>query len=202
MDLLVSLSRGSGRTLGRQIEDALRARIRDGTLRHGARLPSTRDLANELGVSRPVVADAYAQLAAEGFLVVRQGSRPRVADCAGPSHLRARDTAEHAREPRLDFRPGVPDLGAFPRGAWLRATRDVLRHLPNAAFGYTDPHGVFELRRALSEYLARVRGVVPDPSRVLVTSGWAQGRVLLMRALQNGARHRDRGSLLQIRGRR
>lgn len=184
VDLLVPLSRRSGRTLGRQIEDQLRARIRDGTLRSGARLPSTRDLASELGVARPIVVDAYAQLAAEGFLVVRQGSRPRVADCVQPCDTGAGALAPGSSEPRVDFRPGVPDLSAFPRGAWLRATREALGRMPHAALGYVDPHGAAELRVALRDYLARVRGVVADPARVLVTSGWAQGRMLLLRALK------------------
>lgn len=184
IDLLVAVSRGSGRTLGRQIEDQLRGRIREGTLRRGARLPSTRDLASELGVSRPIVVDAYAQLAAEGFLEVRQGSRPRVADCAGLPALNRAPAEPVAGEPRVDFRPGVPDLSAFPRGAWLRATRDALRHMPDAALGYTEPHGALVLRQALIDYLARVRGVVGDASRVVITSGWAQGRTLLLRALK------------------
>ena len=68
-DVLVSVARGSARTLGGQIEDQLRDRIRTNVLRPGTRMPSTRDLATELGVSRPIVVDAYAQLAAEGYLV-------------------------------------------------------------------------------------------------------------------------------------
>jgi GntR family transcriptional regulator/MocR family aminotransferase len=112
VDLLVSVDRGNGRTLGRQIEDQLRGRIREGSLRRGTRLPSTRDLASELGVSRPIVVEAYAQLAAEGFLEVRQGSRPRVADCAGLPTSRPAADEPLVREPRVDFRPGVPDLSA------------------------------------------------------------------------------------------
>jgi len=189
LDLLLPVSRGSGRTLGRQLEDQLRARIRDGSLRPGARLPSTRDLAGELGISRPVVVDAYAQLASEGYIVVRQGSRPHVCDCVWPSAKPTRALETSTPEPRIDFRPGVPDLAAFPRGAWLRATRDALRRMPDAALGYVDPHGALVLRQALGDYLARVRGVDVDPSRVIITSGWAQGRTLLLRALQSmGAR--------------
>jgi GntR family transcriptional regulator/MocR family aminotransferase len=186
LDLLVAVSRGGGRkkTLGRQLEDQLRTRIRDGSLRPGSRLPSTRDLAGELGVSRPIVVEAYAQLASEGYIVVRQGSRPHVCEQMRPSAGPTRHTEAAVREPRIDFRPGIPDLSAFPRGAWLRATRDALRAMPDAALGYTDPHGALDLRLALSDYLARVRGVVSDPSRVLITSGWAQGRTLLLRALK------------------
>ena len=84
LDILVSVDRSGPLTLGRQIEDQLRQAIRDATLRPGARLPSTRDLALELGVSRPIVVDAYAQLAGEGYLELRPGARPRVTGCAGP----------------------------------------------------------------------------------------------------------------------
>lgn len=183
IELLVSLSRGGSRTLGRQIEDQLRDKIRAKILRPGSRIPSTRDLANELGVSRPIVVSAYAQLAAEGYLVLRQGARPYVAGSARQSRPTVSHEASPEPEPLYDFRPGVPDLSAFPRSAWLRSMREALRTMPNDALGYTDPHGSDVLRVALSDYLGRVRGVVSDPSRVIVTSGWAQGRMLVCRAL-------------------
>src|SRR5450755_3525746 len=82
IELLLAVSRDGSRTLGAQIEDQLRRAIRDGALRPGAGVPSTRDLARQLGVSRRVVVDAYAQLAAEGYLSLRQGARPRVSDTA------------------------------------------------------------------------------------------------------------------------
>lgn len=182
-DVLVSVARGSARTLGGQIEDQLRDKIRTNVLRPGTRMPSTRDLATELGVSRPIVVDAYAQLAAEGYLVVRQGSRPRVADCVRRPRAKPAASAPLTSEPLYDFRPGVPDLSAFPRAAWLRSVREALRAMPDAALGYTDPHGSEVLRAALSDYLGRVRGVLSEPAQVMVTSGWAQGRMLVCRAL-------------------
>lgn len=183
-ELLLSVTRDSQRTLGRQIEEQLRSQIRGGSLRPDAQLPSTRDLAQQLGVSRPIVVAAYEQLAAEGLLVSRPGARPRVASAMAPRRAHRVESESAETEPRLDFRPGIPDLAAFPRGAWLRATRDALRTLPIASLGYTEPHGALVLRQALSDYLARVRGVISDPSRVLITSGWAQGRTLLLRALK------------------
>ena len=78
-DVLVSVSRRTGTSLGVQVEQQLRWAIRSGTLRPGVRLPSTRNLADQLGVSRRVTTSAYAQLAAEGYLVLRQGARPTVA---------------------------------------------------------------------------------------------------------------------------
>jgi GntR family transcriptional regulator/MocR family aminotransferase len=183
VELLVSISREAPRTLRAQIEDQLRTAIRDGRLRAKARVPSTRDLAQQLGVSRPVVVEAYEQLAAEGYLVLRQGARPRVADCVGPCRTPVRRPVPAAEPPRFDFRPGVPDLSAFPRSAWLRALREALATMRDADFGYTDPQGCPSLREALAEYLGRVRGVVADSANVIVTSGFCQGRIFLCRAL-------------------
>src|SRR3984957_10893476 len=116
-ELLISVDRGDRRTLGAQIEDQLRWAVRDGALQPNARVPSTRDLARQVGVSRRVVVDAYAQLAAEGYLSLRQGARPRVSDTAAvASEARtALAPAEPPREPapRFDFRPSVPDVSTF-----------------------------------------------------------------------------------------
>jgi GntR family transcriptional regulator/MocR family aminotransferase len=189
LDILVAVDRDHPLTLGRQIEDQLRNAIRDLTLRPGSRLPSTRDLARELGVSRPIVVDAYAQLAGEGYLELRPGTRPQVTGCAGPCQPPTTRRPEPVTEPRFDFRPGVPDLSTFPRSAWLRSVRDALAGMLDSDLGYSDPHGSEVLRLALRDYLGRVRGVVTDASRVVVTSGWCQGRTLLCHALASmGAR--------------
>ncbi|MGN6168797.1 MAG: PLP-dependent aminotransferase family protein [Solirubrobacteraceae bacterium] len=189
VELLLAVRRDDNRTLGSQIEDRLRRAIREGTLRPGARVPSTRDLARQLGVSRRVVVDAYAQLAAEGYLSLRQGARPRVSPtAAGPPPAPAVPTrpAPHAR---FDFRPSTPDVSTFPRAAWLRSLREAVSTVTDADLGYSDPRGVIALRSALAEYLGRVRGVVADPERVVVTSGYTQGLGLVCRALATaGAR--------------
>jgi GntR family transcriptional regulator/MocR family aminotransferase len=183
LEVLVSVTRGAGRTLGEQIEDQLRDAIRSGRLRRGSRVPSTRDLARQLGVSRRVVVDAYAQLDAEGYLIIRQGSRPRVSDAAALVASVEAEAKAPSPRPRFDFRPSVPDLSAFPRTAWLRSVREALGGLADAELDYGDPRGVESLRVALAEYLGRVRGVVASPGRILVTSGYAQGRALVCRAL-------------------
>jgi GntR family transcriptional regulator/MocR family aminotransferase len=183
LELLLPLTRAGGRRLGAQIEDQLRRAIRAGTLAPGARLPSTRDLAGQLAVSRPIVVDAYAQLAAEGYLVVRQGARPRVSDAGAVGKPAPVETERAAPPPRFDFRPSVPDLSAFPRSEWLRSLRNALAAMPDADLDYGDPRGVEPLRSALAEYLGRVRGVVGDPGQVVVTGGFAQARGLVCRAL-------------------
>src|SRR3954470_14634037 len=92
-ELLLSVTRDGPGTLGAQIEDQLRCAVREGTLRPGAQLPSTRDLARQLGVSRRIAVEPYAQLAAEGYLALRQGARPRVADAAAPVRANGRPAA-------------------------------------------------------------------------------------------------------------
>jgi GntR family transcriptional regulator / MocR family aminotransferase len=189
IDVLVSVSRDGPGTLGAQIEDQLRRAIRDGSLKAGARVPSTRDLARQLHVARRVVVDAYAQLAAEGYLALRQGARPKVSEAALPREAGSFQAAAPAPIPRFDFRPRAPDVSRFPRAAWLRCLREAVGEITDADLLYGDPGGVDALRSALAEYLGRVRGVVAEPERVVVTSGYSQGQGIVCRVLAaRGAR--------------
>jgi GntR family transcriptional regulator / MocR family aminotransferase len=189
IELLLSVARDGPGTLGAQIEEQLRVAIRDGSLHAGARMPSTRDLARQLGVSRRVVVDAYAQLGAEGYLSLRQGARPRVADGAAAVAATAVEELRPARPPRFDFRPSVPDVSTFPRTAWLRSVRHAVTGIADADLGYGDATGVDALRTALAEYLGRVRGVVAEPARLVVTSGYTQGLGIVCHTLAaRGAR--------------
>ncbi|MFI9270268.1 PLP-dependent aminotransferase family protein [Kitasatospora sp. NPDC052896] len=177
LDLTVRRTAGLG--LRAALEDALREATADGSLAPGTRLPSSRALAADLDIARNTVAEAYAQLAAEGWLVSRQGSGTTVADRAptrrpGPVPRPAPEAAI-----RYDFRPGRPDLDLFPRAAWLAATRRALARAPRDALGYSTSLGRYESRRALADYLGRVRGVRADPERILLCSGFAQGLALL-----------------------
>ena len=190
LELLLSVRRDGTGTLGAQIEDQLRRAIRQGTLKAGTRVASTRDLARQLGVSRRVVVDAYAQLAAEGYLALRQGAQPRVSQASGPGDAPgpAARTGP-APPPRFDFRPGAPDVSSFPRTAWLRSLREAMAVITDGDLGYGDPRGVAALREALAGYLGRVRGVAAHPDRVVVTSGYSQGQGVVCRALAaHGAR--------------
>lgn len=180
-EIPLALRRGGGATLLAQLEDGLRAAVREGRLAAGSRLPSSRILAEDLGVSRRLVVDAYAQLLAEGYLVARRGSGTYVArDALEPPRP---VSAPAPRRPRLDFFPGNPDLAAFPRREWLRAMRETLREMPDSALGYPDPRGARELREALAAHLRRVRGVVADPAQVVVCAGAAQALALLAQVL-------------------
>src|SRR5918997_6793479 len=164
-DLLVTLRRADG-LLHAQIEGQLREAVRAGRLAAGERLPSTRALAAELGVSRGVVVEAYGQLAAEGYLAVMPGAAPRVA--AGAAVASPRPAERAASPPRYDLRPGTPDLSLFPRAAWAAAQRRALHEVADADLGYPPPGGHPRLRRALAAYPGRVRGVQAGPRRVVV----------------------------------
>ncbi|WP_310725227.1 PLP-dependent aminotransferase family protein [Streptomyces sp. N2A] len=85
---------------------------------------------------------------------------------------------------RIDLSPGVPDLAAFPRAAWLRAEREVLAELPAAGFGYGDPRGAPALRREVAAWLARYRGIAVDPEEVIITAGTAQALGLVAQVLR------------------
>ncbi|WP_327317382.1 MocR-like pyridoxine biosynthesis transcription factor PdxR [Streptomyces sp. NBC_01235] len=180
----------TGPHLRRGLTDALREAVRTGRLAPGTRLPSSRSLAVDLGVARNTVADAYADLVAEGWLTARQGSGTRVAVgrvVVAPTGSAPRRPEHH--RPAYDLRPGTPDLGSFPRAEWLRAARRALTAAPSDALGYGDPRGRVELRTALAGYLSRARGVRADPERIVVCAGFAHGLKLLTAVLRaRGAR--------------
>ncbi|GAA2784975.1 PLP-dependent aminotransferase family protein [Streptomyces showdoensis] len=177
-----------GQGLRSGLMDALREAVRSGRLEAGVRLPSSRSLAADLGVARNTVADAYAELVAEGWLTARQGSGTRVARRSVPRRpAPARPGAplhSPTGKPTHNLRPGTPDLASFPRADWLKASRKALMAAPNEAFGYGDPRGRIELRTVLAEYLARARGVYARPERIVVCSGFVHGLMLMGRVLR------------------
>ncbi|MEU6625841.1 PLP-dependent aminotransferase family protein [Streptomyces litmocidini] len=181
-ELLLVVDRDSGEPLRTQLELRLRDAVRTGRLRVGERLPSSRELARMLGVSRGLVQECYAQLQAEGYLVTRVGSATRVAAGAAPPPATAPAAAAPSRL-LADFTWGVPDLSGFPLADWLWATREAARAMPKSALGYGDPRGSAELREVLAGYLRRVRAAAADPERIVICAGYAQGLGLALRAL-------------------
>jgi len=181
-ELLVELDRASEIPLHEQIERSIRRNIRSGRLGAGAQLPSSRSLATELGISRGVVSEAYGQLAAEGYLLARQGAPVRVAHTVRPAATR---TSAPSLLPSYTHRldPGLPDLAGFPRDRWLRSLRAAWRRAPIDAIDYPDPRGVPALRETLAEYLGRVRGAAAEPEQLIVCTGFAQGLSLIARWL-------------------
>jgi GntR family transcriptional regulator/MocR family aminotransferase len=182
-DLALELTGGRLRA---GLEDQLRDAIRDGRLQPGTRLPSSRALATELGVGRNSVADALAQLVAEGWLVARHGAGTWVAERPDDVATAPPSRPEADRPARFDLRPGIPDLSAFPRSAWVAASRRALAVAPDRSLGYGDPRGLRVLRDALAEYLGRARRVAVDPGRIVVCAGISHGLALLCSLLRRG----------------
>ncbi|MDQ1424808.1 MAG: GntR family transcriptional regulator / MocR family aminotransferase [Acidimicrobiaceae bacterium] len=186
-EILLELDRSRPRGLRAQVEEELRAAIRSGRLGPGTSLPSTRALAADLGITRGVIVAAYDQLLAEGYLLSRPGSGTVVN--ATPEAVSARGPKPSAgASVMVDFRPGVPDLDLFPRAAWMRATRSALQTMPSEQLGYIDSRGLPQLRAALVDYLARVRGVCTDPDCVVICNGFAHGFGLVAKALRETGR--------------
>ncbi len=181
-ELLLTLDRSQAEPLGAQLERQLREAIRSGRLAAGERVPSSRAMAAELGISRGLVLECYSQLQAEGFLTSRAGSATRVA--AG-ALTPAERPPQPAPAPRLavDFRPGVPDLTSFPRRDWAWALREACRTAAPADLDYGDPRGADVLRQVLAGYLRRVRGTVADAEQMFICAGFGQGINLVLGAL-------------------
>ncbi len=180
----VSLERASGVPLARQLAAEVRDQVVAGTLPVGRRLPSTRALATDLGVSRSVTEQAYDQLTAEGWLESRRGSGTYVAAGAAPPRDRRQPRPRPQGSGLLRLDTGTPWIDARHRGAWRRAWRDVSKAVPPPA--YDDPAGLPELRDELAGHLARTRGLTCEPDEILVTTGTIGGLSQVLTALPPG----------------
>ena len=196
--------------LHRQTYRALRGAILKGRLRPGVRLPSSRTLAKELGLSRNTVLQAFEQLVAEGYSRARAGAGTYVADALPrrarsggalkpemvdrPARLSAlgqrivNDIAPGAaswsvgrKHLRFDFRYGDPAHADLPLDTWTRLLGRRARRLSVRSLAYQPPGGPEELREALADYLARARGVVCEPDQVLIVQGSQQAIDLTVR---------------------
>ncbi|MEV6283926.1 PLP-dependent aminotransferase family protein [Kribbella sp. NPDC051770] len=165
--------------------DAFREAIRSGRLAPGTRLPSSRVLADDLGLGRNTVVRAYSELINEGWLTGRHGSGTEVAQrSAEQPAVRRAPRPPAAQQPLVhDLRPGWPNLSSFPRDEWVRAVKRTVTTAPFEAFGYADPHGRGELRDAIARYLARARGLRAQADNVVVCSGAAEGLRLVAAVL-------------------
>ncbi|PAS98446.1 MAG: transcriptional regulator [Candidatus Dactylopiibacterium carminicum] len=209
-DLELSLGeRPPGLTLQRWLYGELRAAILSGRIAPGKRLPSTRDLARQQGLSRSTVLAAYDQLIAEGYLASLSGSGTVVHASlptataatktapkggAAPQHVPplSREGERLARSPfptdeflapSRPFRPNQPDLKAFPFSTWNRLLHRHSRTTPVEALGYGDAAGHLPLRQAIAEHLRYSQRITCDPRQVMILSSAQQALDLCARLL-------------------
>ncbi|WP_157251231.1 PLP-dependent aminotransferase family protein [Nonomuraea typhae] len=190
VDLPVALSRDAAEPLAAQLTGWLREAMRGGRLAPGERLPSSRGLAAQLGVSRTVVTEAYQQLYAEGWLDGRHGSGTFVTELDLPAPAPPKPSAPVRRPepepaPSIDLVPGEPWVRDYDRAAWKRAWRRAADLPPGDD---PDPYGLPHLRELLARHLRRTRAVAVGPENVLVTRGTANGLDLVALALRERAR--------------
>jgi GntR family transcriptional regulator / MocR family aminotransferase len=207
LDMLV-LDRSAGTPLHRQLYDSLRTQILEGRLKPRARLPATRELANELGVSRNTVIAAYDALLAEGYLDSVAGSGTRVAALANlPSRKRSEQEVpelpplsargrlmttqprERTTPGRIAFHPGYPEIESFPFPTWASLLAAHVRNAREDLFGYHMVSGHPRLRAAIAEYLAVSRGVKCDPEQVVVLTGAQAALDLIGRVFMDPGDH-------------
>jgi GntR family transcriptional regulator / MocR family aminotransferase len=194
----------AGGSLQDQIVAFFREAVLRGALKPGARLPSSRQLAAELGVARITAVEAFDRLTAEGYFVARRGVGLFVAETVTDAYLRALPAKlPRPRRPATPATPGpparteppapladalplatgVPALAEFPWRDWARISARVYRERPAAALAYGDPQGLPELRVAIADYLGAARGIVCDPDQIVVVSGSQQGIDLTARVV-------------------
>jgi GntR family transcriptional regulator / MocR family aminotransferase len=189
--LWIPIDRSLNIPLKRQVYEYIRNQILYGNLRAGERLPATRELANQLGISRNVIIEAFEQLLAEGFIVGQQGAGTFVTEGA---FLEQRHKEELSKplvipeesmkeEDIIDFRSGIPALDLFPRNEWGKLAKEVCLETPDSTFGYDHPEGRYELRKTISRYIRRTRGVECNADQIVITSGATQAFSLLTKLL-------------------
>src|SRR5215467_11551343 len=202
---VIAVDRKASRPLYQQICDAYRNQIVRGDLRAGELVPSTRELARELRISRLPVVNAYSQLLAEGHFETRVGSGTFIATTI-PTHSRSplphrgrpgagpRSVSACARVlPKFErpswvehlgaFQVGQPDLRNFPVEVWSRLLSRYSRQLKVRALQYGDPMGLEELRESVATYLRTSRGVRCEPKQIMIVSGSQQALDVSTRVL-------------------
>ena len=191
----LELKREDEPPLHRQLADGLRDKILTGRIRPGARLPSTRGLSLELGVSRNTVISAYDQLVSEGFLqgrsgdgtrvmeinpdrILRPGRRPALGQSIPSRHgLSAEGNKLAAGQRQIApssnpaFTTGLPAVDQFPHALWARVVGKVIRSAPVHDMGYNPPGGHPPLKELIAKHLMATRGVQCTAEQVLIVSG-------------------------------
>lgn len=179
--------------LYKQIYNQIRERILCGQLQAGARLPSVRELAQELSASRNTVDGAYQELLAEGYIYSRPNSGYYVSQHCQDSSPFPPNLAPYRHKPhhpgpmeyRYDFHPALLAPESFPTALWRTCLNSVLQKSTGVLAGYSDPQGEWELRCRIRKYLEDSRGVICKPEQIVVCAGLQQGLDMVAHLLQS-----------------
>ena len=182
----IKLERNSEQPLKRQIYAQLREQIMDGQLNAKDELPSTRELAKALDVSRNTVGEAYEMLITEGFVITRQGAASQVVEGvsvkkSGQVVLCEKPSPGYAI--KADFRTGRPDVRQFPQYLWRQLLNKASAEMSIDLYGYTGPQGLLMLRTEIASWLFRSRGLKVDSEDIFITSGATQALHVLAELL-------------------
>lgn len=190
--LPVELDRSDKTPLSEQIRKGIATAIRTGVLVPGARLPSWRDLAAQLGVARGTVRVAYEGLLYDQLIVSSRSAGTHVATGSPATMppdtpldsglLREMFRGDFSSGPAI-FQMGVPDQGCFPAKLFARIRAHAVRAESDAPANHPDPRGEFELRRGIAAHLAIARGVECSPSQIIITAGFTGALGLTLRVL-------------------
>lgn len=175
----LTLQRGASRGLSEQLRQLIEQAIGEGRLQPGARLPSCRDLAAQLGVARGTVRTSYDMLVDGQFLQARGAAGtfvsplPPLKPVSADAERQLLEGAEEYEAPPLTFQMGIPASDEFPAKVWLRILQRQTRLQVSRPASYPDPRGSLALRQALVAYLAVARGLRCQADQIIITSGYA-----------------------------
>lgn len=203
----ISLDRSSSVPLYKQLYDVCRGLILSGRFGSGLKLPGTRTLAKELGVSRNTVLLAFEQLMVEGYVVakigggtyvsrdipnnlVRAGRRAELS-VKGLSSTDSEEKSTHVSGTRrwlpenniIPFQHGTPSLQDFPFDKWVKLSHEIMHRSPMDLLGRTDAAGYMDLREEIARYLQVYRAVNCTPAQIFIVNGSQQGLYLISRVL-------------------
>lgn len=193
----LGIEKSAGTPIYRQIEGQIRNAVLTGIIKPGLRLPASRVLARDLGVSRPTIVQVYEYLSFEGFLETRRGAgtyvsrvlpdhipqktvQPSANDLREPSNLKPLSKvgerfgqlgSQFGRCPLAAFLPNVPSFDHFPYAQWQKIRKNRLRNDRASMLGYEGPAGYLPLRQSIADYLAVHRGDHCDPEQILIVPG-------------------------------
>ncbi len=189
------VDKSSRKTLTQQVYEQLINYILDGNIKTNEKLPSSRELANSLGVSRNIILEVYDQLVSEGYLTVIPRSGTFVAPGSMINKIKYQDTYKEKlvhEEPSkdiIDFKAATPAMDHFPRKVWGRLAKEVCYEASDSIFGYQSSEGLLELREELSKYLHINRGVKSTSEQIVITSGATQALSLITKLLTSNGEY-------------